>query len=131
MNQVNRRELLKAALGAAAGITIGAPFLGAQATTAQTQKLADDLFVVTMPGEASKIDVARPHKKKSRREERKVAIAPVTSKAAVEALDRIEIPPDAADRISELLTPGSSLIVSDQGISEETGDETDFIILAR
>ena len=86
---------------------------------------------ITMPSEAPKADASRPHGKKSRREERKVAIAPVTSKAAVEALDRIEIPPDAADRISELLTPGSSLIVSDQGISEETGDETDFIILAR
>jgi hypothetical protein len=45
------------------------------------------------------------------------------------ALDRIEIPQDAIDRISELLTPGSSLIVSDYGISHETGKDTDFIVL--
>ena len=45
------------------------------------------------------------------------------------ALERIEIPQDVVDRISELLTPGSSLIVSDYGISHETGRDTDFIVL--
>src|SRR5262249_15320104 len=45
------------------------------------------------------------------------------------ALERIEIPQDAVDRISELLTPGSSLIISDYGISHETGRDTDFIVL--
>jgi hypothetical protein len=46
-------------------------------------------------------------------------------------LGRIEIPQAAVDRISELLTPGSSLIVSDHGISQETGKDTDFIVLTR
>jgi hypothetical protein len=45
------------------------------------------------------------------------------------ALNRIEIPQDAVQRISELLTPGSSLIISDYGISSETGPYTDFIVL--
>jgi hypothetical protein len=45
------------------------------------------------------------------------------------ALDRIEIPQDAAGQISQLLTPGSSLIVSDYGLSPETGSDTDFIIV--
>ncbi len=45
------------------------------------------------------------------------------------ALDRIEIPRDAADRISELLKPASSLIISDHGMSHETGKNTDFIVL--
>jgi hypothetical protein len=45
------------------------------------------------------------------------------------ALDRIEIPQDAVQQISELLTPGSSLIISDYGISSETGPYTDFIVL--
>src|SRR5262245_5425396 len=45
------------------------------------------------------------------------------------ALDRIEIPQDAVERISELVTPGSSLIISDYGISHETGRDTDFIAL--
>ncbi|MGA8698533.1 MAG: L,D-transpeptidase [Xanthobacteraceae bacterium] len=45
------------------------------------------------------------------------------------ALDRIEIPQDAVEQISQLLTPGSSLIISDYGISSETGSDTDFIVL--
>jgi lipoprotein-anchoring transpeptidase ErfK/SrfK len=47
------------------------------------------------------------------------------------ALDRIEIPQDAVDRISELLTPASSVIISDYGISYETGNDTDFIVVTR
>jgi L,D-transpeptidase catalytic domain len=46
-------------------------------------------------------------------------------------LDRIDIPQDVVDRISQLLTPGSSLIISDHGISRETGRDTDFIVLTR
>jgi hypothetical protein len=45
------------------------------------------------------------------------------------ALDRIEIPPDVVARISQILTPGSSLIVSDYGLSRETGNDTDFIVV--
>jgi hypothetical protein len=45
------------------------------------------------------------------------------------ALDRIEIPQDVVGRISQLLTPGSSLIVSDYGLSRETGDDTDFVVV--
>jgi hypothetical protein len=44
------------------------------------------------------------------------------------ALNRIEIPKDVFERISELLTPGSSLIISDHGLSDETGTDTDFIV---
>jgi hypothetical protein len=47
------------------------------------------------------------------------------------ALDRITIPQDARDAISELLTPGASLIVSDQGLGPETGKGTDFVVLTR
>jgi hypothetical protein len=47
------------------------------------------------------------------------------------ALDRIDIPKETAERISEMLSPGSSMMISDYGISEETGNETDFIILTR
>jgi len=45
------------------------------------------------------------------------------------ALDRIEIPPDVAERISGLLTPASSLIISDDGLGRETGKGTDFIVV--
>ena len=45
------------------------------------------------------------------------------------ALDRIEIPQDTFERISELLTPASSLIISDNALSHETGKDTDFIVV--
>jgi hypothetical protein len=54
--------------------------------------------------------------------------APLPNRASA-ALDRIEIPQDAVDRISELLTPASSVIISDYGISHETGKDTDFIVV--
>jgi hypothetical protein len=48
-----------------------------------------------------------------------------------EALARIEIPPDVIEQISALIVPGSSLIVSDQGLGDETGEGTDFIVVTR
>jgi len=56
---------------------------------------------------------------------------PQAPSSAAAALDRIEIPADAADKISEMLWTGASLIVADNGMSGETGDYTDFIILTR
>ncbi len=47
------------------------------------------------------------------------------------ALDRITIPPDALDQISELMSVGASLIISDQGLGPETGKGTDFVVLTR
>ena len=49
---------------------------------------------------------------------------------AAEALDRIQIPQEAVERISELLIPGSSLVVSDEGLGRETGRYTEFIVLS-
>jgi hypothetical protein len=60
--------------------------------------------------------------------------APVPAPAqetAQGALDRIAIPEDAARRLNQLAWIGATVIVSDQGISGETGDTTDFIILTR
>jgi hypothetical protein len=48
--------------------------------------------------------------------------------AAKAALDRIVIPQDALDRIAGM-TPRSSLIVTDEALSSETGKGTDFVIL--
>jgi len=59
----------------------------------------------------------------------KLRKGPAVPDKAGAVLERIEIPQDAVDRISELLTPGSSLIISDHGISHETGGDTDFIVL--
>jgi hypothetical protein len=51
--------------------------------------------------------------------------------APAEALARLEIPQDVIDRISAMMVPGSSLIVSDQGLGEETGEGTDFVVVSR
>jgi hypothetical protein len=49
-----------------------------------------------------------------------------------EALDRLTIPADAMTRITDALTTGGSIIVSDQGIAGgETGEGTDFIVSLR
>ena len=56
--------------------------------------------------------------------------ATATSSAA-EVLDRISIPQAAVERISELMSPGASLIISDQGLGPETGVGTDFIVLTK
>jgi hypothetical protein len=46
-----------------------------------------------------------------------------------EVLDRITLPTEAIARISNLMVRGSSLIVSDNQISDETDADTDFIVL--
>ena len=38
---------------------------------------------------------------------------------------------EAIDRIDEILAPGASLVISDQGLGPETGEGTDFIVLTR
>ena len=45
------------------------------------------------------------------------------------SLGRVHIPSNVYDRIAALLTPGSSLIISDDAVSNETGSDTDFIVL--
>jgi len=49
--------------------------------------------------------------------------------AAKAALDRISIPADALARISAIVSPGSALIISDEPLSRETGQATEFIVV--
>jgi hypothetical protein len=49
--------------------------------------------------------------------------------AASAALDRIGMNEEALDIVSEVVLPGSSLIVSDEGPSRETGKDTDFVVV--
>ncbi len=93
--------------------------------------------VVSLPGEPPKArraaDNDRRTTRRGRREEpveRPLGELPPPQTPA-EALARIEIPQDAIDRISALMVPGSSLVVSDQGLGEETGEGTDFIVVTR
>jgi L,D-transpeptidase catalytic domain len=45
------------------------------------------------------------------------------------ALDRIVIPQDVLDRLAGMASPRSSLIISDEALSSETGKGTDFVVL--
>src|SRR5262252_9850150 len=45
------------------------------------------------------------------------------------ALDRIAIPQEALDRIAGIASPRSSLIISDEALSSETGKDTEFVVL--
>jgi len=53
---------------------------------------------------------------------------PTNPDGAKAALDRIVIPQDALDRIGNI-TPRSSLIVTDEVLSSETGKGTEFVVL--
>lgn len=48
---------------------------------------------------------------------------------AKEALDRIEIPQEILDRFAGMVSPRSSLIISDEVLSSETGNGTEFVAL--
>jgi hypothetical protein len=85
---------------------------------------------ISMPAENLSRPVDVRGGKRGRNVEQAVAHNGKPSTAA-EALDRINLPPEAAERISELLTPGSSLVVSDHGLGRETGRYTEFIVLTQ
>lgn len=75
------------------------------------------------------------HGKRKGQAAREERPAPVTGdglrQAAVDALDRVEFPPEALERIAPLIAPGASLVISDQGLGSETGRDTDFIVVTR
>jgi hypothetical protein len=56
---------------------------------------------------------------------------PPPTPSAAEVLDRIDLPQDLVDRISEYVGVGASLIISDHGLGYETGLYTDFIVVTR
>ena len=72
-----------------------------------------------------------PKGNRSRHVQKTAAHAVPRTASAAEALDRVEIPAPALARISALMSQGATLIISDQGLGPETGNETDFIVLTR
>jgi hypothetical protein len=89
--------------------------------------------VMTVPTEPSAAEQrdARKKSKDAPKETPKLAARSKPPATATEALNRIQIPQEAADRIGEILIPGSSLVVSDEGLGRETGRYTEFIVLSR
>jgi hypothetical protein len=65
---------------------------------------------------------------RARRDGREVEPMPMDPDSAKAALDRIVIPQEVLDRIAGI-APRSSLIVTDEALSSETGKGTDFVVL--
>jgi hypothetical protein len=84
--------------------------------------------VVSIPQESTAADSSKERKAPKQHIVETVPSVLLSDNADV-ALDRIDIPQNAVEQISELLIPGSSLIISDYGISSETRTDTDFIVL--
>jgi lipoprotein-anchoring transpeptidase ErfK/SrfK len=113
--------------------------LGTHVFTAQVDKENSNLLhwsVVSLPAPAKYAERRDEDERASRR--RKMAGGAVEMKplpvpdSPAEALDRLSIPADAMARITEALTTGGSIVVSDQGIGAgETGEGTDFIVSLR
>ena len=91
--------------------------------------------LIAVPDEEAKRAQQAKHRRErdAARSGRSERIARPSSDAALHdaraALARVEIPQDTIEQISQLIVPGSSLIVSDQGLGEETGEGTDFIVV--
>ena len=112
--------------------------LGTHIFTAEADKNDSNILhwsVVTLPS-SRKAERSDDDERASRR--RKIAGAAEIAKpvpepdSPAEALDRLTIPAEAMARITDALSTGGSIIVSDQGIAAgETGEGTDFIVSLR
>jgi lipoprotein-anchoring transpeptidase ErfK/SrfK len=111
--------------------------LGTHVFTAQVDKDDANVLhwsVVTLP--APKFGERRDEDERASRRRKfagAVEVKPLpTPDSPAEALDRLNLPADALARITEALSTGGSIIVSDQGIAAgETGEGTDFIVSLR
>ena len=70
-----------------------------------------------------------PYPRRSQRVDRSAEPVPTDADAAKAALERLSIPQEAIDRIAEVVSPGSALIVSDEPLSKETGKGTDIVVV--
>jgi lipoprotein-anchoring transpeptidase ErfK/SrfK len=114
--------------------------LGTHVFTAEADKSDPNLLrwsVVSLPVTARNAAARTDKDDRSARRRKIASVAeakplPVTNSPA-EALDRITVAPEAMARIAEVLTTGSSIVVSDHGINQggETGEGTDFIVPLR
>jgi hypothetical protein len=90
--------------------------------------------VVSLPGEPVKRvryveERSRSGKTRRRAIEDERVGEPASPQTPAQVLARIEIPPELIEAISQMIVPSSSLVVSDQGLSDETGEGTDFVVV--
>jgi len=104
--------------------------IGTHVFTASEHASGDDHLqwsVVSLRGERPPSDTVEPHGRTRGSSGRDVEPVPTDPDSAKAALDRIVIPQDALDRIG--VAPRSSLIITDEGLSPETGEGTEFVVL--
>ncbi len=90
------------------------------------------LAVTLTKGSGSNAAYGRKARKKNKKPVEDIVLTEIAPEAstAQEALSRIEIPQQFRQRINRMLTPGSSLAITNDGISRETTPKgTDFIVL--
>ncbi|WFU13969.1 L,D-transpeptidase family protein [Bradyrhizobium sp. CB3481] len=111
--------------------------LGTHVFTADTDKADPNLLrwsVVSLPLTARSAAHTEEDGRAAGRKKASAAEAkPSVPNSPAEALDRISVAPEAMARIAEVLSTGSSIIVSDLGVNQggETGEGTDFIVPLR
>jgi lipoprotein-anchoring transpeptidase ErfK/SrfK len=76
---------------------------------------------------SDKADGRKPRLEHSARPALEAPSEPLPSPLAV--FNRIVMPPEVMERVAALFIPGSSIIVSDNRLSDETGEYTEFIVL--
>jgi hypothetical protein len=96
------------------------------------ERLGDDARLrwdaVSLRGAHEPAGTAEPQERTRVTSARDVEKVPTNADSAKAALDRIAIPQDVLDRIGNI-TPRSSLIVTDEPPSSETGKGTEFVVL--
>jgi len=86
---------------------------------------------VSMGASAAAVDANTRPQRGGRAAAEPPARPPGPRETAASALERIEMAEETRQFIADRLWTGASLIISDQGISNETGKYTDFIVLTR
>jgi hypothetical protein len=105
--------------------------IGTHVFTAVERTGGDTTFrwsVVSLESRRPQDGTVEPHNQARAARGREVESKPGDAASAKAALDRIVIPQDALDRIAGI-APRSSLIITDEAPSSETGKGTDFVIL--
>src|SRR5579871_960034 len=85
--------------------------------------------IVSLNSGHSDTGADKPHGLARGRHSQSIEPAATDQNDANAALDRIVIPQDALDRIAGIASPRSSLIISDEALSSETGKDTEFVVL--
>jgi L,D-transpeptidase catalytic domain len=85
--------------------------------------------LVSLVGGSPGGSAGEPHGSVRKDRDRAVGATAADLESAKAALGRITIPQDSLDLIAEKIWPRSSLIISDEALSSETGNGTEFVVV--